>query len=156
MALVGLPGTSFSAGLRGGYFGGNMGGSTYYSMSGGNYSVDTKGIFAADFVVQYAPRPWNGASVRAFAGIIDSRTATEYGVVRTFAFGTDTSTDTGFTAGAGINVPLSGAYSGFSINAEARYLNVRQDVHVPGLVTTNRDTVIGTVGLEYSFVQRTF
>jgi hypothetical protein len=152
MALFGVAHTNFAVGPRVGYFGGNMGGSTFYPTSGGTYSVDHKGARYGDVVLQYAPTGLRGGSLRAFGGLVDTRTETAYGVVRTFVQqGSDTSTDIGVTAGAGFNVPIP-AFSGFSVTGEVRWIGgLTQSFNVPGQVGTNRDIVTGTVGFEYSF-----
>ena len=87
----------------------------FYPTSGGTYSVDHKGALYGEVVLQYAPTGLRGGSLRAFGGLVDTRTQTAYGVVRTFVQqGSDTSTDIGVTAGAGFNVPIP-AFSGFSV-----------------------------------------
>jgi hypothetical protein len=151
MALFGVTNTSLSVGPRIGVFGGNMGGSSFYPGSGGTYSVDTRGAFAADLVAQYRPASWGGASFRAFAGIADTRSQTEFNVVRSFVAGSDTSDKAGFTGGVGFNVPIPNFYNGLSVTGEARYINAKPSFYVPGLVGTNRDFGIVTVGFEHSF-----
>jgi Porin subfamily len=152
MALFGVAHTNFAVGPRVGYLGGNMGGSTFYPTSGGIYSVDNKGALYGDVVLQYAPTGLRGGSLRAFGGLVDTRTQTAYGVLRTFALqGSDSSTDIGVTAGAGFNAPISG-FNGFSLTGEVRWIGgLTQSFNVPGTVWTNRDIVTGTVGFEYSF-----
>jgi hypothetical protein len=103
MVLAGIPHTHLSLGSRISVFGGDMSGSTFYAGSGNTYEVRTRGILTGDIVVQYAPESWRSFAGRAFIGIADVRTQTEYGVVRTFT-GFDTSTNTGITAGDSIAV----------------------------------------------------
>jgi hypothetical protein len=157
MALFGVVNTGLSVGPRLQYFGGRMGGSTFYPSSGGTYDVTTRGSFAADLVAQYTPASWGGASVRGFAGIIDTRSATAYNVVRTFApalVGSDTSSNVGFTAGIGANIPIPSGFTGVSLTGEVRYFGGTATYNIPGSVGTHRDSVVSTLGLEYSFTAK--
>lgn len=157
MALFGVTNTGLSVGPRLQYFGGRMGGSTFYPFSGGTYDVTTRGSFAADLVAQYTPASWGGASVRGFAGIIDTRSATAYNVVRAFAaplVGSDTSSNVGVTAGIGVNVPLPIGFTGVSLTGELRYVGVTTTFNIPGPVGTHRDIAFGSLGLEYAFTAK--
>jgi hypothetical protein len=155
MALVGIPNTGLSVGPRISYFGGNMGGSTYYPFSGGTYTVTNKGMAAAEFVAQYSSYATRGTALRAYFGAIDTRTQTEYGVVRTFpTYGYDTASNVGFTTGVGISAPLPQLYDGLSITGDLRYIGVTNNINIPGAVGTHRDMFIATVGLEWTFIQQ--
>src|SRR5260221_752803 len=156
-ALFGVVHTGLSVGPRLQYFGGRMGGSTFYPSSGGTYDVTTRGSFAADLVAQYTPASWGGASVRGFVGIIDTRSATAYNVVRAFApalVGSDTSSNVGITAGIGANVPIPSGFTGVSLTGEVRYFGGTATYNIPGSLGTHPNSVISTLGLEYSFTAK--
>jgi len=152
--LFGVRNTGLSIGPRIAYFGGEIGGSTYYPFSGGNYTVTNRGILAGDITAQFTPSAWGGTSLRAFVGIADVRTQTEFGVVRTFVHGYDTNTNVGFTTGAGFSTPLPSISNALSLTGEVRYITTTHNINVPGSVDTRRDIVIGTVGLEWAFIQQ--
>lgn len=134
-----------------------MGGSSFYPSSGGTYDVTTRGSFAADLVAQYTPASWGGASIRGFGGIVDTRTETGYNVIRTFAaalVGSDRSSNVGITAGIGANVPIPSGFTGVSLTGELRYFGGTANYNIPGAVGTHRDSVLGTLGLEYAFTAK--
>lgn len=150
MVLFGLASSGLAVGPRLQYFGGNMKGSSYYPFSGGTYDVSTKGILTGDLVMQYAPSSWRGTLVRGFVGIADTRTQTEYNVLRTLV-GSYTSSDAGFTGGVGVNAPIPGL-AGLSVTGELRYIGFNNFINVPGSVGTRRDIVIGTIGVEWAIL----
>ncbi len=152
MALFGVRNTALSIGPRIAYYGGEMGGSTYYPFSGGDYTVTNRGILSGEMVAQYTPYGWRGTSLRAFVGIADVRTQTAYNVLRTFVQAYDTNTNTGFTTGAGFNTPLPLIGNSLSLTGEVRYIATTHNINVPGSVGTHRDMVIGTVGLEFAIL----
>jgi hypothetical protein len=157
MALFGVTNTGLSVGPRVQLFGGRMGGSTFYPFSGGTYDVTTKSILTGELVAQYAPSSWRGASVRGFVGLADVRSQTEYNVIRTLApalVGSDTSSNVGVTAGIGANVPIPSGFTGISLTGELRYVGAATSYNIPGLVGTNRDSVLGTLGLEISYTAK--
>ena len=157
MALFGVTNTGLAVGPRVQLFGGNMGGSSFYSFSGGTYDVTTKSTFAADLVAQYKPAWSSNLSFRGFVGIADTRSQTEFNVIRTFApalVGSDTSNNVGFTAGLGVNVYIPSGFTGVSLTGEVRYVGGTANYSIPGSVGTHRDSVLGTLGAEYSFTAK--
>ena len=128
-----------------------------FVCSGGSYDATTKTIFSGEFVAQYAPSSWRGASVRGFVGLADVRSQTEYNVIRTLApalAGSDTSSNVGVTAGIGANVPIPSGFKGISLTGELRYVGGTANYNIPGLVGTHRDSVLGTLGLEISYTAK--
>jgi hypothetical protein len=155
MILFGLASSGLAVGPRLQYFGGDTKGSSFYSFSGGTYDVSTRSIFTGDLVVQYSPSSWRGTSVRGFAGIADTRSATEYNVLRTFV-GSYTSSSVGFTGGVGISAPIS-SFPNLAVTGELRYVGVNNNnIYIPGSVGIHRDIVVGTVGLEWAIIPKPF
>jgi hypothetical protein len=155
MILFGLASSGLAVGPRLQYFGGDTKGSSFYSFSGGTYDVSTRSIFTGDLVVQYSPSSWRGTSVRGFAGIADTRSATEYNVLRTFV-GSYTSSSVGFTGGVGISAPIS-SFPNLAVTGELRYVGVNNNnIYVPGSVGIHRDIVVGTLGLEWTIIPKPF
>jgi hypothetical protein len=155
MILFGLASSGLAVGPRAQYFGGDTKGSSFYPSSGGTYDVSTRSLFTGDLVVQYGPSSWRGTAIRGFVGIADTRTATEYNVLRTFV-GSYTSSSAGFTGGVGLDVPITGL-PGLSLTGELRYIGVNNNIiYVPGSVVIHRDIVIGTIGLEWAIIPKPF
>src|SRR5256885_11435090 len=151
MALVGVAHTGLSVGPRLQFFGGRMGGSSFYPSSGGTYDVTTRGSFAADLVAQYTPASWGGASIRGFGGIVDTRSETAYNVIRTLApalIGSDTSSNVGFTAGIGANVPIPSGFTGISLTGELRYVGGTAHYNITGAVGILHHIFLGNLGVE--------
>jgi hypothetical protein len=112
--------------------------------------VNTNGIFTADYTAPggYGNRFTNAMTWRSREDLnIDTRTATEYGVVRTFFDATFTWTDDGYTAnaasytGASATVPLASVYSQLGQG-------------IGGAVNATAGSVAyGTLGVYYAFIQ---
>jgi hypothetical protein len=167
----GIPGTPISIGPQVSYYGGNIGGSTFYPTSGFDYSVQTRSIvtleaeatwrllrigssketmptdkFRLAGETHYLPYPkFEGIDLHVSLGAASVKTN-----VNCSCGTSDSSTTTSFTGAVGIGAPI--ANTPISLIAQYRRTNVpSSDVYLPGRVPIDGHINMFTVGAQWAF-----
>jgi hypothetical protein len=154
----GIPGAPISIGPQVSYYGGNIGGSTFYPTSGSDYSVKTRSITTLDanfdFRLGHNFNLSQNSMITPYAS--DFHAFLKFGVASTFkqvdcsCGASDSSRKTGFTAAAGFGVGI--ANTPISLIAQYRYISVpTTNVNIPGMVPIDGHINMFTVGAQWAF-----